>query len=101
MDGLRFDFFDEEETQESDMVEAAADRFALDSLIPPDVWNQCLSRFALSEEAVQIDADSLGIDPSIIAGRIRKEQGNYTILNNLIGQKAVRLQFQEARRVVE
>ena len=101
MDGLRFDFFDEEETQESDMVEAAADRFALDSLIPPDVWNQCLSRFALSEEAVQIDADSLGIDPSIIAGRIRKEQGNYTILSNLIGQKAVRLQFQEARRVVE
>ena len=31
-------------------------------------------RFALSEEAVQIDADTIGIDLSIIAGRIGKER---------------------------
>ena len=95
-DGLRFDFFDEESASDSDTIESEADKFALDTLIPEDLWDQCLSRFALSEEAVKIDAKTIGIDPSIIAGRIRKERGNYTILNDLVGQGQVRSQLQEA-----
>jgi len=95
-DGMRFDFFDEESAITTDSVEQEADNFALDTLIPGKLWEQCLARFALSEEAVQIDADSLGIDPSIIAGRIRKERGNYTILNSLVGQGLVRSQLREA-----
>lgn len=96
LDGLRFDFFDEESADDGDTIEAEADRFALDALIPEPLWNQCLSRFALSEEAVRIDAENLGIEPSIIAGRIRKERGNYTILNDLVGQGQVRSQLEEA-----
>jgi HTH-type transcriptional regulator/antitoxin HigA len=95
-DGLRFDFFDEESAIDDDAVEAEADRYALDALIPIQMWNQCLSRFALSEESVRMDADTLGIHPSIIAGRIRKERGNFTILNGLVGQNQVRSQFEEA-----
>lgn len=95
-DGLRFDFFDEESASDSDAVETEADKFALNALIPEDLWDQCLSRFALSEEAVRIDAETIGIDPGIIAGRIRKERGNYTILNNLVGQGQVRSQLEEA-----
>ena len=96
LDGLRFDFFDEESPSDIDSIEAEADKFALNALIPEDQWDKCLSRFALSEEAVRIDARNLGIDPSIIAGRIRKELGNYTILNELVGQGQVRQQFEEA-----
>ncbi|MEO9900376.1 MULTISPECIES: XRE family transcriptional regulator [Alphaproteobacteria] len=95
-DGLRFDFFDEEGGNDSDLIEAEADRFALDVLMPEALWDQCLSRFALSEEAVRIDAETVGVDPSIIAGRIRKERGNYTILNNLVGLGQVRSQLEEA-----
>ncbi len=95
-DGLRYDFFDEESASDTDSIEAEADRFALNSLIAEEVWDQCLSRFALSEEAVRTDADNLGIAPSIIAGRIRKERSNFTILNNLVGQNQVRSQFLEA-----
>src|SRR5262249_27718573 len=73
-DGLRFDFFDEESADDSDAIEAEADKFALDALIPEDLWDQCLSRFAISEEAVRIDAETIGVDPGIIAGRIRKER---------------------------
>jgi len=62
-------------------------------LIPEAVWKQCLSRFALTEEAVRIDADRLGVDPSIIAGRIRKDRNNYIILNDLIGSGTVRSQL--------
>ncbi|TIO05686.1 XRE family transcriptional regulator [Mesorhizobium sp.] len=95
-DGLRFDFFDEEGGNDGDAIEAEADKFALDALIPEALWDQCLSRFALSEEAVKIDAETIGIDPSIIAGRIRKERGNYTILNDLVGRDQVRSQLEEA-----
>ena len=94
-DGLRYDFFDEEGASDNDSIEAEADKFALDTLMPQNLWDQCLSRFAISEEAVRIDADNLGIDPGIIAGRIRKERDNYTILNSLVGQGQVRSQFQD------
>ena len=100
-DGLRYDFFDEENGSEADAIEAEADRFALNALIPDDLWNQCLSRFALSEEAVQIDAKNLGIHPCIIAGRIRKERGNYSILNELVEQGQVRPQFKDPGNDVE
>lgn len=95
-DGLRFDFFDEESSNDGDTIEAEADKFALDALIPEALWDQCLSRFALSEEAVKIDAERIGVDPSIIAGRIRKERSNYTILNDLVGRNQVRSQLEEA-----
>lgn len=94
-EGMRYDFFDEEGTTENDKVEREADQFALDNLIPEGKWDECLSRFALSEEAVQIDAKNLGIDASIIAGRIRKERGDYTILTSLVGQGQVASQFRD------
>ena len=94
-EGIRYDFFDDETSKAEDKIEGEADEFALNTLIPDDQWEQCLSRFALSEEAVRIDAKNLNIDPSIVAGRIRKEQGNYMILNNLI-QNGVRAQLLEA-----
>lgn len=100
-DGLRFDFFDEAEASDSDSIEDQADRFALDWLIPNDAWDECLSRFALSEEAVRIDAEKLGVHPSIVAGRIRRERGDYTILSELVGQGEVRRQFEERDRALE
>jgi HTH-type transcriptional regulator/antitoxin HigA len=93
-DSLKFDFFDEEDGSDTDEIERKADEFALDTLIPSRLWAQCLSRFAMTEEAVRIDAENIGVDVSIIAGRIRKERNNYTILNNLIGGDTVRSQFE-------
>ena len=53
-----------------------------------------MSRFVLTEEAVVTDAERLGIDASIIAGRIRKERNDYTLLTRLVGQDAVRKQLE-------
>lgn len=92
-DGLRFDFFDEEDTTDMDDIEMAADKFALDTLIPQEKWDLCLSRFAMTDDAVRMDAERLGISPSIIAGRIRKERNDYTLFNDLVGQKTVRSQL--------
>jgi len=94
-DNLNIDFFDEDGTDANDTLEREADQFALDTLISPHDWNLCLSRFALTDEAVKIDAEKLNIHPSIIAGRIRKERKDYTILNKSIGQGKVRHHFEE------
>ena len=93
--GQRYDFFDEEGASETDSIEAEADQFALEALIPEELWEKCLSRFARTDEAVQIDASNLDIHPSIIAGRIRKECDNYTILTSLVGHGQVRPQFED------
>ena len=92
--GLRFDFFDEEEGDKTDRIEQEADAFALNTLVPASAWEQCLSRFVLSEESVITDAENLGIDASIIAGRIRKERNDYSLLTRLVGQDAVRKQLE-------
>ncbi|MGI9229891.1 MAG: helix-turn-helix domain-containing protein [Gammaproteobacteria bacterium] len=91
--GLHYDFFDEEGEGSEDAIEKEADKFALETLIPDDAWEQCLSRFALSDDSVRMDAERLGIDVSILAGRIRKEQNDYTILSDLVGQDCVSAQF--------
>ena len=95
---LRMDFFDEKndasENKEDD-IEKEADLFALNSLIPAQQWDDCLSRFSMTKDAVDSDAKRLGIHPSILAGRIRKEQNSYTILNDSIGRGEVRISFGE------
>ena len=98
MGGLRYDFFDEDAASAEDSIELEADQFALKNLISDQHWNGCLSRFALTEEAVRLDAEKFGVHPSIIAGRIRRERNNYMVLNALIGQGQVRSQFARRER---
>lgn len=92
---LRLDFFDEEDGSDNDGLEHEADRFALDRLIPETSWKRCLSRFALTKESVMIDAEKLEIHPSIIAGRIRKERNDFSILSDLTGVGTVRSQLED------
>ena len=81
-----------------DDLEAEADNFATEWLIKSSAWDTCLSRFTKSHEAVSADAQRLNLHPSIIAGRIRYEQNNYKILNNLVGQGQLRRHFREYLR---
>ncbi len=94
-DSLNMDFFDEENDSQEDEIEKEADLFALNHLISYENWEGCLSRFSMSREAVIADAHTLGIHPSILAGRIRKEQNKYSILNDLMGQGEVRKSLEE------
>ena len=41
-------------------------------------------------------ANSVGIHPAIIAGRLRYESGNYRLLSQLVGTGKVRQQFEES-----
>ena len=80
---------------EPDQVEREADQLAGEALIPKKVWETALARYLRSEESIVGLAKEVGISPAIVAGRIRREANNYTILTQLIGQGEVRNQFRE------
>ncbi|GEN29620.1 hypothetical protein HVA01_32660 [Halovibrio variabilis] len=96
-DSLQMDYFDEEGDGEGegDLIEREADEFALDALISNELWNSCVSRFSMTPEAVRLDSERIGIHPSILAGRIRKESNNYRALSELLGHGKVRICFEE------
>ncbi|WP_061937619.1 ImmA/IrrE family metallo-endopeptidase [Aureimonas sp. AU22] len=71
--------------------EAEADAWALEALMPADTWASASS--VRREAEVLTLARKLSVSPAIIAGRIRFEQRNYRLLNDLIGQGEVRRQF--------
>lgn len=84
--------FDDTDAQDPSPEEEEADRFAQEALIPDSQWRLCVSRFTRTEKAVATDAARLGIHPAIIAGRIRREANDYTLLRGLVGNGEVRRQ---------
>jgi HTH-type transcriptional regulator / antitoxin HigA len=91
-------FFDDTESgtaTSSNPCEEEADHFARDMMIPIGFWENKIVPYLSSfeEEEVTACAQELDINPAIIAGRLRFEQNNYTIYNNLVGRGQVRHQF--------
>jgi HTH-type transcriptional regulator/antitoxin HigA len=85
--------FDAIETPGDNPIEIEADDFAQEALIPAAQWRTCVSRFTQTERAVRADAAKLGIHPAIVAGRIRREANDYTLLANLVGAGQVKQQL--------
>ena len=77
--------------------ENEADEWADNALIPKEVWDTSRVRIDPSPLAVMALAQSLGVHPAIVAGRIRHETGNFRLLSHFVGTGAVRKQlFEEA-----
>ena len=51
-------------------IEKEADDFALNALIPNEIWRKSLVRFSPSNKTIINQSDVLGISPALIAGRI-------------------------------
>lgn len=90
------DIFDDLEA-EPDEIEREADSLASNVLIPDEEWEVALARYVRTDESVVSFGDEHLIHPAIVAGRIRKEANNYTILNGLVGKGAVRKLFPEVQ----
>lgn len=93
------DIFDDLDADdpEPDDLEEEANLMAGNALISDSKWEIALARYLRTEESVVSLAEELKIHPSIIAGRIRKEAGNYVILSELVGKDEVRRQFPEVQ----
>lgn len=85
-------FFDDLEVEGGD-IEKQADKYARDSLIPPENIPRMEGIQTLSE--VRTVAHSLGINPAIVAGRLHWERKNFRQFAKLMGSHEVRRQFPE------
>jgi HTH-type transcriptional regulator/antitoxin HigA len=72
--------------------EIEADRFALDTLIPPDAWERQVRHLHYAED-IRTVAGKLCIDPAVIAGRLRREANDYRKHPTLIGSRQVLAAF--------
>jgi len=82
-------FFDDSESGDTSKKEREADQFALETLIPKKVWQGEVRHLKTAGE-IRATAKKLSICPSIIAGRLRKENNNYRIHRTLIGSGVLR-----------
>jgi len=77
----------------ADIQEGEADAWAEEALIPAAKWQTSdVREFPTMMSAINL-AQSLGIHPAIVAGRVRHERGNYRLLSQLVGSRQVRRQF--------
>ena len=81
---------DELKTEE---VEREADRFAVNTLIPPAAWEQQVRHLQYADE-IRAVARQLCIDPAVIARRLRREANDYRKHRTLIGSRQVLAAFQ-------
>ncbi|MGV8026331.1 MAG: helix-turn-helix domain-containing protein [Anaerolineaceae bacterium] len=87
--------FDDLEVKDSQKIEVEADKYAAEKLIPTEEWALSLAQFTRSKDSIIDLANKLEISPAIIAGKIRYDEKNYVILNDLIGQGEVRKHFSD------
>ena len=89
-DSERNIILDDTETGHShDDEEIAANNFALNSFIPTNIW-KARQQFLHSRADIISFSKEFGISTAVIAGRIRKEEADYTKFADLIGQGDVR-----------
>ncbi len=83
-------FFDVEASEEMDRIEKHANRLAKDSIVDREAWRNCGLKYDNSDKALQVFAAEHSIHPSLIAGLLRKESGNYKRYSSIINEHDVR-----------
>lgn len=83
-------FFDVEANEETDRIEKAANRLAKDSIVDRESWRNCAPKYDSSDRAVHAYAAEQDVHPSLIAGLLRKESGNYVRYSSIINEHDVR-----------
>lgn len=86
-------FLDDLDASSEDRREAEANRLAREAFIPRAQWRRSDAYKSPSKESIEKFAKELKISPAIIAGRLRKESGNYALFSDLVGQNQVRKLF--------
>lgn len=83
-------FLDEEGDDLSEKLEAEADDFAINAIIPTEAWAASFVQYTKSPEAVIEFAAKRNIHEALVAGRIRRERKNYAEFSDLVGNGKIR-----------
>jgi len=90
---LNTPFIDDLEGYSDDPKEKEANKLASEALIPTSMWKSSRAWQQKTPSAVRDFAKQLGIHPAIVAGRIRRDSKNYTILSDMLGNGEVKRAF--------
>jgi hypothetical protein len=82
----------------TDEDEKEASRVATEALIPSELWENHPARLSAEFKDVRAFARKADIHHSIVAGRIRFERGDYSLLTRYVGQGQVKKLFAPKRR---
>ncbi|MFT4803555.1 MAG: HTH-type transcriptional regulator/antitoxin HigA [Psychroserpens sp.] len=93
-------FVDDLERSTEDKVEAEANRIARDTFIPRTTWKRSEAYLKPSVGNIESLAKDLRIHPSIIAGRVRRETGNYKMFSEFVGFGEVQKHFPQFNKKV-
>lgn len=69
----------------ADGIEAEADEFAKNALVPPDLWRSRVSSDMDQEQLLKLAAEA-GVHPAIVAGRWQYENSDYRKFSRLLGR---------------
>jgi len=86
---------DDLDARNQDETERAANELAMEMMVPDEVWGTTPPAERATLEFVLLAAARLKINPAIVAGRVRKETGNYKQFAKMIGSGKVRQLFPE------
>lgn len=86
-------FLDDLDASSEDRREAEANRLAREAFIPRVQWRRSEAYISPSKGSIEKFAKELKIHPAVIAGRLRRESGNYGLFSDLVGQNQVRKMF--------
>jgi HTH-type transcriptional regulator/antitoxin HigA len=84
-----------EDSDATEALEIEANRIARDSLIPRAAWRRSEILSSPSRERIIRFANEQKIHPAIVAGRVRRESGNFLAFGDLLGSDEVKSQFPE------
>jgi HTH-type transcriptional regulator/antitoxin HigA len=79
---------DDLDVASSEVIEAEADTFARNALIPTAIWKQ-VDEDITTETVLEV-AENAGVHPAIVAGRWRFEHADYRRFSKLIGRGEVK-----------
>ena len=88
-------FVDDLNLSAEDAKEAEADHWAREALIPESIWVSSEVSQNPTPIAVMELAQECGIHPAIVAGRARREHGNFRLLSQFVGSGKVRPLFRD------
>ena len=89
---------DDLDLKSSDAMEAEADEFARNSLVPLDLWNSEKSPDWDGDDVARV-ATAAGVHPAIVAGRWQHENGDYRRFAKSLGRGLVRSQDWSVPRI--
>lgn len=91
VDDLSLDKTDHDENWE---IEDEADALAQAALIPDNLWREAGADRIAGPTAILSLAQKAAVHPATVAGRVRKESGNYRLLTQFVGNGEVRKHFE-------